>query len=416
MRYENLFGKTLKESPKEEISINAQYLIRGGFVDKLMSGVYTQLPLGWKVLEKIHGVIREEMDGVGGQELFMPALHPRSLWEETGRWEALKEIMYIIKDASGKEIALGTTHEEIIADLARRRIYSYKDLPFALYQIQTKFRNEPRAKSGLLRGREFIMKDLYSFHSCVQDLDRYYEKVQTAYLKIFNRVGLEALMVEASGGTFTKNYSHEFQVLSESGEDKTIYCPGCRFAQNVEITNLKEGDPCPSCRDFLKVSKSIEVGNIFKFGSKYADQMGVFFIDIHGQRKPVLLASYGIGTTRLMGTVVEIHHDEKGIIWPPSIAPYQAHLVTLSVKPDVVKEAEKIYRHLAKAGVEVLLDARDESAGVKLADADLIGVPVRLAVSDRTMAKGKIELKKRHESEISYYTLDEVTKFLKNRL
>ncbi len=371
----------------------------------LMAGVYTYLPLSWRVINKIADIVREEMNALGGQELLMPALQPKGIWEETGRWESLNEIMYQFKDRSGKETGLGATHEEVIYDMVRRNISSYKELPFAVYQIQNKFRNELRAKGGLMRGREFMMKDLYSFHISQEDLEKYYWEMAEAYKRVYKRCGLEAKIVEASGGIFTKKFSHEFQVISEAGEDMIIYCESCDYAQNTEIAGEVKGD-CPKCGAKLKEGKSIEVGNIFQFGDKYAKDMNGYANDDKGEKQPILMASYGIGISRLVATIIEIYNDEKGIIWPEAVAPFRAHLIALKSEAEV----NKIYEELTKAGVEVLYDDRDISAGEKFADSDLIGIPYRLVVSAKT--EGKIEIKKRGEAKAEILSVEEAIKML----
>jgi len=409
MKQSTLFTKTQKQPPKEAVSASHRFLVQGGFIDMLMAGVYTYLPLGWQVITKITNIVREEMNATGAQEMLMPALQPRGIWEETGRWASLAEIMYQFKDRSGKEAGLAATHEEVIYDLVRRNINSYRELPFAIYQIQNKFRNELRAKGGIIRGREFMMKDLYSFHLERADLDRYYQQLIEAYQNVYRRCGLESKVVEASGGVFTQNYSHEFQVISEAGEDKIIFCSDCAYGQNTEITKFKVDDLCPKCGGRLEEGKSIEVGNIFQFGDKYAKEMNGYATDEQGQKKPILMASYGIGISRLVATIVEAHHDQKGIIWPENVAPYQAHLLSLGENG----QAEKIYDQLKKRGVAVLYDDRDISVGAKLADADLIGIPWRLVVSKKTGVK--IELKERSAQSVELLALSELVKKIFNK-
>lgn len=414
-----LFPKIQKDDPKDEVSTNAKLLIRAGFVRKLMSGVYSFLPLGVKVMDKIEGIIRDEMNQIGGREIFMPALHPRHIWEETGRWEKLKDIMYQFRDASGQEYGLGTTHEEIIADIVRKEIKTYRDLPLYLYQFQTKFRNEPRAKSGLIRTREFVMKDLYSFHADEGNLNNYYQTVIRAYFRIFKRCRLKARIVEASGGTFTKHFSHEFQVISQAGEDKIIFCKKCDFSRNKEIA--AELKTCPQCEGEISEEKSVEVGNIFKFYTKYADEMGLKYIDKEGNEKPIYMGSYGIGPARVMGTIVEVYHDEKGIIWPDSVAPFDVHILELPssrkiIRAKVKKVSETLYKNLQKSGVEVLYDDReDKSPGEKFSEADLIGIPLRLVVSERTLAKNSVEVKKRNEEKIRLVMIRKIQEFLKSK-
>ncbi|MCG2692351.1 His/Gly/Thr/Pro-type tRNA ligase C-terminal domain-containing protein, partial [Microgenomates group bacterium] len=381
MRYSQVFPKTKKDVKAE--SVNHRLLMQAGFMDQLMAGSWTLLPLGWRVVQKINQIIREEMNAVGGQEMLMPLLHPKEIWNETGRWEKADEIMYKLKDKRGREHVLSFTHEEIVMDLLRKNIKSYKDLPVAVYHFSTKFRNEPRARSGILRGREFMMKDLYSAHVDEKDLMVYYEKVKNAYAKIFTRLGFNFKITEAAGGVFTEKNTHEFQVLSGGGEDTIYYCDSCDWSENQEIYKGKEGNKCPQCQKGKTVkAKAIEVGNIFPLGIWYAEKMKVYFTDKDGQQKPVWFGSYGIGPTRVMGALVEVNHDHKGIIWPESAAPYQVHLINLKT------DGEKIYKQLMKAEVEVLWDDREDvSAGVKFADADLIGIPVRLVVSERNKDK-----------------------------
>ncbi len=399
MKYSQLFGKTTKTLPKEEVAVNARLLLQGGFVDKLMAGSYTLLPLGRLVERKIEQMVREEINRTGAQEVLMPLLHPKEIWNETGRWETAKEVMYQFEKYE-REYALSFTHEEIVLDLIRKHTSSYKDYPIKFYHFSTKFRDEPRAKSGVLRGREFIMKDLYSAHTTEEDLNTYYWQVADAYKRIFERVHLKVKIVEASGGVFTDNYTHEFQMLTDVGEDTIYYCEKCDFAQNKEIANVKTVDKCPKCGGTILESKSIEVGNIFRFGQVYSKKMQVMFTDDSGQREYPFFGSYGIGITRLIGTIVERHHDEKGIIWPQSVAPFSVHLIGLHI------DANGIYERLRNSGIEVLYDNREAiGAGEKFADADLIGIPVRLVVSNRTGES--VEWKKRTETKTETISLDE---------
>ena len=413
MLQSKLFGKTLKESPKDEVSVNAIFLTRSGFIDKLTAGVYTYLPLGLLVLNKIKQIVREEMNRIDGQEILMPALHPKEIWMQTGRWtEPGVEVMFQFKGRSSKEYGLGWTHEEIITPLVKKFINSYKDLPIYLYQIQDKFRNEPRAKSGLLRGIEFSMKDLYSFHTDEKDLEDYYQKAMVAYQKVFKRCGLESLVTEASGGSFSK-YSHEFQVLTQYGEDTIFYCDKCGYAQNKEIAEIKAGDKCPKCKTgLIKEDKSIEVGNIFQLKTKYSEPFKLDYVDEAGKHKPVIMGCYGIGPSRVMGSVVEVYHDDKGIIWPESIAPFLVHLLQIGEDKAIAQKAEGVYNKLLALGIEVLFDDRvGLTAGQKFAGADLLGIPYRLVVSAKT--GDKIEVKKRSEQKAEIMTLDELVKKLK---
>ncbi|MEK7068075.1 MAG: aminoacyl--tRNA ligase-related protein [Patescibacteria group bacterium] len=416
MRLSTLFTKTSKEAPKDELSVNARLLMQSGFIDKLTAGVYTYLPLGLRVLNKIGNIIREEINKVGGQEILMPALTPKGIWETTGRW-ATFDALFRLVGSDKKEYALGATHEEVVVPLARQHIFSYKDLPVYIYQIQDKFRNEKRAKSGILRGREFIMKDLYSFHADEADLDEYYKAMQKVYFKIFERCGLLAktYLTFAAGGSFTK-YSHEFQTITPAGEDEIHICDNCQIAVNAEILGELD-NKCPNCgNQKLPAEKAIEVGNIFKLGTKYSEPFGLAYFDEAGNKKPVVMGCYGIGLSRVLGAVAEICHDERGLQWPKEIAPFLVHLVTVN-SPDIEADnkiklaSEKVYRELQASGIEVLFDDREgeTSTGEKFADADLIGCPLRLVISERTLDQDSVEVKKRGEEKKELVKLSHIT-------
>ena len=408
MKFSQSFTRTLKEAPSDETAVNAQFLIRGGFISKVMAGVYEYMPLGWRVLGKINNIIREEMNNVGGQELYISVFQNKETWQATGRWESAKEVMYQFKDFNGKEYGLGFTHEEPLASVARRFINSYKDLPKAVYQIQTKFRNEARAKSGLLRGREFLMKDLYSFHTTQEDLDPYYEKVADAYARIFERVGVKAIRTFASGGLFSK-FSDEFQVVAEIGEDMIYVNEKENRAINKEINTDEVLQGLGWDKKSLVEKSAIEVGNIFKLGTKFSEPLGLTYTDAEGVSKPVVMASYGIGPGRVMGTIVEVSHDSQGMIWPEAVAPFKVHLISLNKNT----EAEEIYNNLKSSNTEVIYDDReDKSAGEKFADADLIGCPWRLVVSGR-MEADEVEIKKRSEKESRIVKISELSSILK---
>ncbi len=556
MLYSQLLGKTRHNPPCDADSVNAKFLTQAGFIEKLAAGIYNILPLGFRVLAKIKTIIQEEMNAVEGQEILMPALHPIDIWQTTGRDKTMDDILYRTRASGDKEFVFGPSHEEAVTPLVGKYIQSYKDLPICVYQIQTKFRDEPRAKSGLLRGREFGMKDMYSFHVSDEDLDEYYDRVAQAYKNVYDRCGLKSYMIEASGGPFSDKYSHEFAVETSAGEDTVIICEKCGTAQNLEIAvgkvedtstaaekeealhlidvdrgfsvednakahgvddarilktvvyevegggligvvirgdlnvsevkllnylkkplrpaspemlkaaglvqgyispvknesipfvgdnsikNLKNfvtganesgkdyvnanigrdfqiaefadlvevkgGFKCAGCDEALKEIKAVEVGNIFKLGTRYSDAFGVKFTDKDGSQKPVVMGCYGIGTTRLIGTIVESFHDENGIIWPASVAPFQVHLISVGVEEEVMNEAKKLYKALNDAGVEVLFDDRDERAGVKFKDADLVGIPLRLVVSKRTLENKQVEWKIRSESEAKMVELNKV--------
>lgn len=375
---------TKREAPADADSVNAALLTRGRFIEKSMAGVYNFLPLGWMVMEKITKIVRKHMNATGAMEARFVTLQDKNIWAKTGRWDTAKEIMYQFKDQSDREIGLGFSHEEVFVDLLSRQPLSYNDFPTMLYQFQTKFRHEARAKSGLLRGREFIMKDLYSAHTTAEDLDSYYEKVAEAYLEVFKELGVPAIRTKAAGGVFTTNFTDEFQVISSVGEDTIYICDSCNQAINEEVFD-QVNRKCPICDSSdLRQERSIEVGNIFNMGTLYSEKMGVLFTDHDGTQKPFYLASYGIGISRAMATIVELHHDDKGVKWPKSVAPFDVHLVGLS------EVADTVYHKLVEDRVSVLYDDRDISAGTKFADADLLGMPVRLVVGNRTPV-GQVE-------------------------
>lgn len=413
MRYSSLFSKTSKTIPHDADSANARFLVQGGFVHQEIAGVYTFLTLGLRVLRKIENIIRQEMEAIGGQEILMPAMTPKKVWQTTDRWDTF-DALFRFEGMGNKEYALGATHEEIVTPLAQDYTFSYKDLPFSVFQIQNKFRNEPRAKSGLLRGREFSMKDLYSFHATQEDLDEFYEMAKKAYLKIFERLGFDpeiTYTTYASGGAFSK-FSHEYQVLSPVGEDTIFACDKCKLAVNKEI--IDDQSTCPGCdRKDLVEMKGIEVGNIFRLGTRFSEAFGFKVNDESGNTNAVLMGCYGIGPSRIMGSLVEIYNDEKGIIWPKTVSPYQVHLVSLGKEEKVVEAADKLYENLEQAGIEVLYDDRDKQAGVKLADADLIGITVRLVVSNRTLEAGSTEWKERDQKETENVKLTEIEKKIK---
>lgn len=401
MLYSKLFPKTLKQIPSGAESINHQLLVRAGFIHQEMAGVYTYLLLGWRVLDRISNIVREEMDQIGGQELVMPALHSAEPWKKTGRFTSV-DVLFKLKGAGDSDLVLGPTHEEIIYPLVAQYVKSYKDLPLYLYQIQVKFRNEPRAKAGLLRGREFLMKDLYSFHVNDEDRDDYYEQVRKAYLKIFKKIELPVVETKAGGGTFSA-ISQEFQTITSSGEDTVFICEKCGHTINRELVDTKV---CPECGGNLKEERAIEVGNIFPLKRSFAETFDLMFTDQEGQKKIVSAGCYGLGISRVMGAIVEVFHDEKGIIWPDTVAPYQVHIVGLDGK------GEETYKLLQAEGIEVLFDDRaDVSAGAKFADADLLGIPYRVIVSKKT--GDKLEVKKRSEKETKFISLDELIKMVK---
>lgn len=414
MLQSQLFCKTKKEAPKEAEVTSHRLLARADFIEQLASGIYIFLPLGLRVQKRIENIIREELENIGAQELLMPALQPKSIWEKTKRWNNMEPPLFKLEDRHKKELALGSTHEEVITYTASKRIRNFNDLPLALFQIQTKFRNEMRATGGILRTREFLMKDLYSFHRDQKDFKKYYELLKRVYLKIFRYCGLRAIITEASGAGFTKEYTHEFQVITPAGEDTIIFCPKEHFSQNKEIAKFKEGDKCPVCGNALKSARAVEVGNIFPLGDKYSKAFDAYFIDKDGNKKPIIMGCYGIGIDRVIATVVEINNDKNGIIWPKEIAPFNVHLIRLENGQKVKKTAEKLYKELTGLDIEVLYDDRDKSPGEKFAEADLIGIPLRIVISERTLKENSAELKQRSENKIKLIKLEQVKNYVEN--
>lgn len=403
MKQSTLFYKTTKQPPKDAEVISHKYLVQAGFINQLAAGIYTLLPLAFRVYKKIENIIRTEMDKAAGQEFSMPTLQPKTLWQETGRWDTIDPPLFVTQDRHKKELCLGPTHEEVITKLVREHITSYKDLPLYLYQIQNKFRNEMRSTGGLLRVREFMMKDLYSFHTDEKDLDKYYNIMLKAYKNIYKRCGLKAVNVQASSGSIGGEESQEFMVLAESGEDTIKLCPKCNYAGNVEITKV---NVCPNCQSKLNQEKSIEAGHIFKLGTMYSEKMKALFKDKSGKEKPITMGCYGIGLGRLLATIVEASHDKKGIIWPTQIAPFQAHLIGLEIK-----KAQAVYKKLTQAGIDILYDDREDvSAGEKFAESDLIGIPIRLVVSEKT--GDRVEWKERGSDKAEVVEVEEVVKRL----
>ncbi len=412
MRQSQLFTKTRKEVPSDEVAKNAQLLIRAGYIHKEMAGVYAYLPLGLRVLNNIQNIIREEMNAVGGVEIQMTALQDKEKWEKSNRWDdKVVDVWFKTKLKNDQEVGLGFTHDEALIDILKNYIASYKDLPRYIYQIQNKFRNELRSKSGIMRGREFLMKDLYSFTRTQAELDAFYEKVAQAYHRIFERCGIgsKTYYTFSSGGTFAQ-YSHEFQTISDAGEDKIFVDEKKKIAINHEVMN----DEVLKSLDINKVDlvekKGIEVGNIFRQGTRFTDALGVYYTDEKGDRQSLYMGGYGIGVSRVMGTIVEVLGDDKGLVWPKEIAPFAVHLVSIAGKTGekITAAADTLYADLTKAGVEVLYDDRDISAGGKLADADLIGIPMRIVISEKTLEKDSVEVKDRVSGEVKMMALSEI--------
>jgi len=393
MRQSVLFTKTRREDPKDEVAKNARLLIRAGFVHKDLAGVYSYLPLGLRVVEKIVKIIREEMVELGAQEVSLARLQDPELWRQTNRWSDDEvDIWFKTKLKNNSELGLNFTNEEPITRLAKEHLQSYRDLPAYLYQIGVKFRNETRAKSGILRGREFLMKDLYSFHTDEDDLNRFYEQVKAAYLKIFDRIGLGDFTYTtfASGGVFSR-FSHEFQVLCPAGEDIVYYSSAQKLAVNKEVYTDEVLKQIGLSRSELTEGRAVEVGNIFKLGTRFSEPIGLHYLDQAGKKKLVIMGSYGIGPERLMGTVVEVLAKDTGLVWPFAIAPLAIHLIRLSDEEPVKTAGDDLYNELSRRGREVLYDDRPLSTGEKLSDADLLGLPQRIIVSRRTVAAGRLE-------------------------
>jgi prolyl-tRNA synthetase len=416
MRQSTYLIKTSKTSSKEDATVNARLLEQAGYVDKLMAGVYSYLPLGLRVLRKIEGIVREEMNAIGGQEVLMAMLHPKDIWQQTGGWDNI-DVLFKIESRTEKQYALGQSEEEVVTPMVLSRINTYKDLPLAVYQIHWKFRDELRAKSGLLRGREFLMKDMYSFHESQEDFDRFYEIVKQAYLRIYTRLGLVAKVTEASGGVFSQKISYEFMVLTDAGEDDILYCDKCEFCVNTDIAKVKSGASCPKCNHgSLHEARASEVGNVFDLGTKYGKDFDLSFTDQGGEKQFPVMGCFGIGVSRLMGVIVEKFNDDKGIMWPGSSAPFIVHLVSLAGKDgaEVTTASDALYQDLQAAGVEVLYDDRDKSAGEKFADSDLIGIPYRLIVSSKTLADAEVEIKLRNQESSERIPLTTVLDYFKN--
>lgn len=407
MRLSKNFTRTIKQAPADEVARNAQLLIRAGYVHKMMAGVYSYLPLGLKVVENIKQIVREEMNKIDSQELVMSTLQRKDLWQETGRWsDELVDVWFKSKLQDGTEVGFGWTHEEPIVDLLRNYLKSYKDLPISVYQFQNKLRNELRAKSGIMRGREFVMKDMYSVHASKEDLDKYYNAAIEAYKRCYDRFGIgdETYVTFASGGAFTK-FSHEFQTICDAGEDYIYLHRGKNIAVNEEVLDeaVKE---LGIDRSELERVKTAEVGNVFNFGTQKSEEMRLVFTDAEGVEQYAYMGSYGIGITRVMGVIVEKFADDKGLVWPENIAPAKVYLVQIGSQSRAT--ADELYQKLQSAGIETIYDDRDERPGVKFADAELLGIPYRVTVSDRLLDDGKWEVSTRQTGEQRLLTADEL--------
>ena len=412
MKLSSSFFHTSQTDSGDSENINYRLLTRGGYIDQVMAGAYSYLPLGLKVLRKIEQIVREEMNALGASELLMPVLQPASIWKTSGGWDSI-DILFKLKSRTGKDYALAQSAEEVVTQLVLSRYQSHKDLPAAVYQIHWKYRDELRAKSGIMRGREFYMKDMYSFHADQADFEQYYQRVKEVYLRIYQRMGLTAKTTEASGGTFTDKISYEFMVLTDAGEDEIYYCDSCDFAVNTEIAKVEKGGDCPRCnQDQLKQARASEVGNVFDLGQKFPRAFGLTFQDGNNKQQYPVMGCYGIGISRLMGVIVEKYNDEKGILWPASVAPAQAHLIVLGDSAKVKKAADDLYEDLKAANIEVIYDDRTVSAGTKFADGDLLGAPKRLVISSKTLEEDSVEVKGRQEADATMLKRKEVVKYL----
>ena len=408
MKQSLLFAPTLRDMPKEAEVISHKILLKGGYIKQIAAGVYTYLPLAYRVIKKIENIIREELDNIGCSELLMPALQPKDLWSESGRYEKYGPELMRLKDRHEREFCLGPTHEEVITAVVRDSVTSYKKLPLALYQIQTKFRDEFRPRFGLMRGREFIMKDLYTFSTTEEDLDEWYNKVRGAYINILDRLELNYRIVRADSGNIGGSSSEEFMILCEIGEDTIVYSDESDFASNTELCNLPEGAPSPDGKGTIKHAKGIEAGHIFKLGTKYSDAMKAMFIDKDGKTKPMIMGCYGIGVSRLLMAILEQHYVDDKAIWPTEVRPFDVHVMPLDkVGTEGYEKALEIYNNLKKQGYDVLFDDRQESPGVKFKDGDLIGISNRIVVG-RKISEGIVEYKNLATNEVKEVKLEEV--------
>ena len=411
MKQSLLFVPTLRDMPAGAEIASHKILLKGGYIKQHAAGVYTYLPLAYKVIKKIENIIREELDKIGCSELLMPALQSKDLWVESGRWEAYGKELMRLNDRHDREFCLGPTHEEVVTAVVRDAVSSYKKLPLALYQIQSKFRDEFRPRFGLMRGREFIMKDLYTFSTSEEDLDVWYNKVRGAYINIFNRLGLNFRIVGANSGQIGGSSSEEFMALCEIGEDTIIYSDQSEFATNTEVCDLEEGAPSPDGKGVIRHAKGIELGHIFKLGTKYSEPMNLSFIDVDNKKKPVIMGCYGIGVSRVLMAVLEQCNNELKVLWPDNIAPFKVHVISMD-KPgtEAYEKAQELHDCLEASDVEVLFDDRSESAGVKFNDADLIGCKYRVIIG-RKIKEGIAELKNMETNEVSDIAYEELKNY-----
>jgi prolyl-tRNA synthetase len=414
MRYSKLLIPTLREDPGEAEVISHRLMFRAGMIRKVAAGIYTYLPLGLQAIRKVEQIVREEMNRAGAQEVLMPIALPAELWKETGRWNEYGKELIRFSDRHDREFCLGPTHEEVVTDIVRREIRSYRQLPVNLYQIQTKFRDEIRPRFGLMRGREFIMKDAYSFDRDEEGARASYEKMREAYKRIFERCGLRFKPVEAESGIIGGTYSQEFMVLAETGEDALMACSSCDYAANVE---KEKGKTCPRCNSPLSLYRGIEVGHIFMLGDKYSKVMKAVFLDKDGKEAYAVMGCYGIGIGRTVAAAIEQNHDERGIIWPVPLAPFTVHVIPVQERSEkVMITAEHVYGMLLREGVGALFDDRSERPGVKFNDADLLGMPYQILVGEKNLQEGKVELKERRTGKIEKVAVDDTLRRIKTLL
>lgn len=408
MYWSKCFIPTLKEEPVGAEAVSHQLALRAGLVNMLTSGVYSYLPLGLRVLKKIEDIIREEMNAAGSNEVFLPCLHPLEIWERTGRVETMKDVMITFKDQKGRDMCLGPTHEEIITNLVQQYVQSYRQLPVSLYQIQTKFRDEIRPRFGIVRACEFIMKDAYSFDRDDEGLQKNYDIMYKAYQNIFKRCSLDVVIVEADSGAMGGSVSHEFMVASPIGEDAILECQSCEFRGGI-VGGLDESKSCPKCGGTLDMMSALEIGHIFQLGTKYSSALGAFYLDEDGKKKPIIMGCYGIGVSRMIAAIIECYHDEKGIIWPNKIAPFDVEIIPLQISDaKAIGLAAQFHDDLQFKGMDVLVDDREGSAGKKFNDADLIGIPYQVILGKRGLSEGKVEIKLRASGESIMVAVDQV--------
>ena len=417
MFWSKVFIPTLKDSPQDAEVISHQLMLRAGMIRKVSSGIYTWLPLGLKVLRKIENIVREEMDQSGAQEVLMPMVHPKELWEETKRWEKMGPELLRFKDRHDRDFCLGPTHEEVITDLVRNNVKSYKELPLNIYQIQTKFRDEIRPRYGVMRGREFLMKDSYSFNIDEVSLQETYLLMRNTYKKILERIGLEYKIVKADSGAIGGDASEEFHVLAENGEDTIAISDASEFAINTELL-LNEGEdisslqgkPSPDGNGVIEIKKGIEVGHIFQLGKIYTELMKVNVLNQEGRAVDLFMGCYGIGVSRLVAAAIEQNNDDKGILWPESIAPYEVNIVAIGYtkEPKIAEAANSLSEQLQAMGYEVIVDDRKDGYGTKMKDAELIGIPVNVIIGNKFIESGEVELKHRN-GQSSTNNITEIT-------